>query len=347
MLRDRLVSGVNNEKIQRCLLSEGELAFKKAFEIALSLEMAAQHKADMHLIPSTLVNSSASVGKVSFSKKQPHKNGPNECYRCGKDHNPSKCRLKDSTCYYCKKKGHIIAKCLKKQGNQHILQTPLQANKVNREFMLWVLNSQMRNRIFTHCCPTGQQNPYMVTVELNGLEVKMEVDTGASLSVIGENVYNQLNNIEGSPLKLQDTKLTLKSYTGEIIPVLGKLSVEVKYKDFCEHLSVIVVKGQVPSLFGRDWMQHVKLSWSEIFHLSELSPDVSSLFGEHEALFKEELGTVQGVKAKIHVDSQAKPKYFKPRPVAYALRQKVGRNWIACYLKGQFVLLSFLNGVLQ
>ena len=70
-------------------------------------------------------------------------------------------------------------------------------------------------------------------------------------------------------------------------------------------------------------MQHVKLQWSEIFHLSALSPDVSSLLGKHEALFKDGLGTVQGVKAKIHVDPQAKPKYFKPRPVAYALRQKV------------------------
>ena len=151
----------------------------------------------------------------------------------------------------------------------------------------------------------------------------MELDTGTSLSVISEDVYTQLKNIEGSTLNLQDTKLNLKSYTGEIIPVFGTLSVEVKYKDFCEHLSVIVVKGKVPSLFGRDWLQHVKLQWSEIVHLSALSPDLSSLLGKHEALFKDGLGTVQGVKANIHVDPQAKPKYFKHCPVAYALRQKV------------------------
>ena len=40
-------------------------------------------------------------------------------------------------------------------------------------------------------------------------------------------------------------------------------------------------------------------------------------------MFKDGIGTVQVVKGKIHVDPQAKPKYFKPRPVAYALRQKV------------------------
>ena len=50
MLRDRLVSGVNNEKIQRRLLLEGELTLKKAFEIAISLETTAQHMADRQLL---------------------------------------------------------------------------------------------------------------------------------------------------------------------------------------------------------------------------------------------------------------------------------------------------------
>jgi len=101
-----------------------------------------------------------------------------------------------------------------------------------------------------------------------------------------------------------------------------QLSVEVQKKEFCEHFSVIVVKGKVPSLFGRDWLQYVKLQWSEIFHLSALFRDVS-LLSKHEALFKDGVGTVHEVKAEIHVDPQAKPKYFKPHPVAYALRQKV------------------------
>ena len=137
------------------------------------------------------------------------------------------------------------------------------------------------------------------------------------------------------------TLSTLKSYTGEIIPVLGTLSVEVKYKDFCEHLSVIFVKGKVPSLFGRDWLQHVKLQWSEIVHLSALSPEVNSLLGEHEALFKDGLGTVQGVKAKIHVDPQAKPKYFKSRSVAYALRQKVEEELDRLLSEGKIRPLEF------
>ena len=178
-------------------------------------------------------------------KKQSPKSESDKCYRCGKDHHRSKCHFKDATCHYCKRKGHIVANCQKKarkssekfsnstssqQGKQrvHVLDTE-EPDEEQVIYPLFPVN------------PSSHKNPYMVTVELNGLEVKMELDTGASLSVISEDVYTQLKNIEGSTLNLQDTKLTLKSYTGEIIPVLGTLSVEVKYKDFCEHLSVIVV----------------------------------------------------------------------------------------------------------
>ena len=68
MLRDRLVSGINNERIQRRLLSEVDSTFKKGYEIALSLETTSQHMADLQSTPSTLNTTSASVKKISFSQ---------------------------------------------------------------------------------------------------------------------------------------------------------------------------------------------------------------------------------------------------------------------------------------
>ena len=40
MLRDRLVCGVNDPRIQKRLLAETELTLKKAFELAQAIEMA-------------------------------------------------------------------------------------------------------------------------------------------------------------------------------------------------------------------------------------------------------------------------------------------------------------------
>ena len=43
ILRDRLVCGIGDETIQRLLLAESELTFKKALEIATSQESASKN----------------------------------------------------------------------------------------------------------------------------------------------------------------------------------------------------------------------------------------------------------------------------------------------------------------
>ena len=44
---------------------------------------------------------------------------------------------------------------------------------------------------------------------------------------------------------------------------------------------------------------------------------------QHNALCKDELGTVKDTTAKLNIDPQVKPKFFKARPAPYALRPKV------------------------
>ena len=47
MLRDRLVCGMNDDRIQRRLLLEITLNFKKAYEIAVEMEIAAKNAKDI------------------------------------------------------------------------------------------------------------------------------------------------------------------------------------------------------------------------------------------------------------------------------------------------------------
>ena len=44
---------------------------------------------------------------------------------------------------------------------------------------------------------------------------------------------------------------------------------------------------------------------------------------KYEEVFKDEVGTMTGVKAKVILKEGATPKYFKPRQMAYALKPKV------------------------
>ena len=62
--------------------------------------------------------------------------------------------------------------------------------------------------------------PYVLTVQLGNATVNMEVDTGASRSTVSQYVYNTLL----TDFPLENTDVTLHSYSGERVPILGKPS---------------------------------------------------------------------------------------------------------------------------
>ena len=53
------------------------------------------------------------------------------------------------------------------------------------------------------------------------------------------------------------------------------------------------------------------------------SSTLQTILDKHKELFQDELGLVKEVKTKIYVDPIAQPRYYKPRPVPYALYTKV------------------------
>ena len=69
----------------------------------------------------------------------------------------------------------------------------------------------------------GKSHPIVVTVKINGSELPIEVDTGASLSFISKSTYHSLSALP----ELNSTDITLNTYTGEGIIVLGSLQVDV------------------------------------------------------------------------------------------------------------------------
>ena len=70
MLRDRLVCGINNEKIQRQLLAEPDLTLKKAEEIALAMELALKHVVDIQSTDAT----PSKVNQVNSAARNKGKN---------------------------------------------------------------------------------------------------------------------------------------------------------------------------------------------------------------------------------------------------------------------------------
>ena len=82
---------------------------------------------------------------------------------------------------------------------------------------------------------------------VNGVILPMELDTGASVSLISELVWKEMF----PNVKPQSCDTLLNTYTGEPLQVLGQLRAQVRFNNQEKSLPLVVVKGDGPSLWGR------------------------------------------------------------------------------------------------
>jgi len=94
--------------------------------------------------------------------------------------------------------------------------------------------------------------PFNVPVLVNGKKLTMELDTGAAVSIISDQTRRSLF----PDLQLRNSSLVLKTYTDELMQVVGQLNVRVKYGSQEEKVVLVVVGGNEPSLFGRNWLKY-------------------------------------------------------------------------------------------
>lgn len=343
MLRDRLVCGVNDDSIQRKLLSQhGELTFEKAWDIAQSMETANK---DVKDIQALWTDEAGGAGRRPeeavhrVSEQRSTTSSDQLCFRCRGRHSPATCRFANETCHDCGKKGHIRRACRSKgnpvsggsssrrsEGQKSAREKSRKAHLI-REGESSESDSEQDVYSLHSVCMFGQKNhkvpPIQRSVSINGAEVNFEVDTGCSVTVLSQKQYVTLRQLDVMP-QLETCPMKLKTYTGEKLKVKGMAQVTVGHKGVSKMLPVIVVAGSGPNLLGRSWLKELGLEVHTI-HQVETTPNnrMEQVLKRHEAVFKEERGTLKDIKATIHVDPEAKPRFFKPRSVPYAVRPLV------------------------
>ena len=89
-------------------------------------------------------------------------------------------------------------------------------------------------------------------------------------------------------------------------------------------MELLVVKGDGPSLMGRDWLQQITLDWHSLHQIqANHNAALESLLAKHQDVFADGLGKVKNL---LHVSPDAQPRYYGPRPVPHSLRAKLDKQ---------------------
>ena len=198
-LRDRLVAGINDDKIQQRLFQDANLTFQTALDRALAMETASKNVRDISQTAqakytSVSGTSSSTVHRLQKRHFDRSKKMETICFRCGRKHNPNDCWYKNATCNKCGKIGHIKPVCRAKQGKGDSSTVFRGQQRPTPRF-----NSK------THIEDEQEECYSMYTVDeqkkisqikesfvIEGQEIDMEIDTGASVSIINNKTFQLL-----------------------------------------------------------------------------------------------------------------------------------------------------------
>ena len=111
----------------------------------------------------------------------------------------------------------------------------------------------------------------MVPEEVNGEKSSMELFIGASISTISKEAWRRQ---------------------------LPKVPLEESQ----------ILKGNGLSLTGRNLPKNIKLNWVSI---EKISCNLDGVLSKHQSVFMDELGTMQGVKAKLFVKPKSNRAKFR------------------------------------
>ena len=328
MIRDRLVCGINDEQIQKRLLAESELSYKKAVKLASSMEEASKNVLELKgsIAKKGPEVDKTEVHRVKSASPRSAERGTFNCFHCGRPgHLKVKCRVRpDIVCSACGNTGHMRRACRstksaprKDQGRRRLRQVQETEDQGGSES-----ETGQKDGLYSVSSRKSKGTPpIVVKVEVDGKLVPMEVDTGASVTVMPVKLFESL----WPGRHIDTTGVRLSGYSKEPIPVKGCCKVNIVYQgQRVDKATLIVVDSMGPALFGRDLLSRIRLNWSEIHKMT--SSSLQEVLNRYSSVFGEGLGTLKGYKAKVRIDPEASPKFHRARSVPFALREKVDKE---------------------
>lgn len=317
-LLNKFVDGLEGKAYDRVCEEDESLTFERAYEIAVKYEPD-------EVKPVAVFQ----MGKAKPQSERgrnigPGKNSPGgnaaRCLACNRQgHFKRDCRFKDYVCRRCNKRGHLQAACTASgnffvQGQEQEEQNTQSEVNLEQNFI-----SKCDVSIFS-IERQGFENPIEVEVKVGETIHKMQLDTGAAISVVSLAYYKD----HLSAYELRSTTLRLTGYSGEQLLVKGAIEPAVVYENTSRRVIFAVIENGGPPLLGRNFVRSFNLGFSSVNAVeNKTSNSLQKLLDKHQNIFSEGLGLYKHGKISIEMEDNAQPTFRKARPVAYKFVDKV------------------------
>ena len=310
MIRDRIVVGIRNSALSEKLQLDPELTLAKAATQVRQAEAVKQQQPLVRGKPDAPVGAvgkgsgrpiktyrgSAHNAPTAHSTGSTARQGKQPCSRCGKGlHTKAQCPARGKLCNRCGKLGHFQAVCRSpaKVGGVETTQTAEDAT------FLGSINDE-----------SNGDDPWCISLTLEGKTVTLHVDTGAEVTVITKKVWRQVGKPELTP-----PDRTLRGPDSTVINTLGKFTATFTWNARQVEGEVYVAKRLTKSLLGRPTIKDLDL-------LRIVAAVHSDPKGQFPSLFQG-LGKL---KDEYHIELMEDAKPFAlstPRRVAIPLMKRV------------------------
>lgn len=360
LIRDRIVLGINDRRIQEKLLQKPNLELSEAVNIcrsmetsvatqkeitgeAVSVDVVSKHRSswsnrgvpgDQSYVGGSGTQGSRSsyksgpAGRANYQGNKGHTTGNfGNCTRCGQQHERGKCPAYNKICSFCKLKGHFRKFCFKNNSVNEILDdSNRQDGGSSGEFSDFNINtveldSDSKEIVWTINTSDVNAIEWFENINIAGLIISLKVDTGSQVNTLNIGDFNKLK----IPLnRLTPVSSLLSSYSGHKIDVIGQLYLDCSYKNKLKRLLFYVLNSDNPtSIIGLSATRDLGII-NEKPNESIYSIDSSSIHKilcDYQSVFAG-IGKVNK-QFKITLNENAIPSACPPRKIPYALKSKV------------------------
>lgn len=324
-IRDRIVYGINDVKVQERLLREQNLTLQRAIAIARAAEAANLHMKTLNSEEVTVnalkkLNVKANKSK-KFKWKQKSKDvklqdqGKRVCGRCGQNHKFKQCPAWNKECKKCNRMNHFAEMCKvsRKQTEVNCMQTLSENESESGEDVFYL--GSIEN-------PTEKNKTnWFVRMKIldHDKEVAIKADSGAQTDVLPKYYFERLG-IDTQLIK--PSKAVLVSYSGDRLKVFGQITLKVLVNGIIKIVTfqVVETKNYYPCLLGLPSLINFKLIKEiDLVENNEPNEDETDFKKKFPGVFSNSLKTIKDQEYVIRLKPQAEPTIEPCRKLPIAL----------------------------